>query len=257
MIAYKLDPKHRERADANLKLAFPDWSDAKRHETVKEVFRHFGRMAGDFARTPLRTRQELLDSAELDGIENIEAAVSQGKGVLAVTCHLGNWERFGHIAVASGYPLSVVARDANQSGVQERLQQLREFNGMKVIARGRAMREILQSLKNKEVVALLPDQNSGECYVPFFGKPAGTVMGPAILHLRTGAPLLPAYCLRTGTGSYRMTVKPPIDTSDCDGDPAAITAKVNLAIENAVREAPEQYLWMHDRWKEARLNGLL
>lgn len=257
MLYYRLDKKHRERAHANLELAFPEWTSEERHRVAIESFRHYGRIGGDFFRSPLRTNQEVLDSAEVEGWENFYAAEAKERGVLVITAHLGNFERFAQFCHATGRNITVVARDANQPGIQERIMAIRNKTGIEFISRGDAARPMLVKLKRKELVGLLPDQNSTECFVPFFGQPAGTVLGPAVIHQRTGAPILPAFCIRTGPGKYRISIHPPIDLENTEENAEAIMAEVNAAIEREIRRAPEQYLWMHDRWKSARRRGML
>lgn len=254
---YRLDRKHRERCLSNLSLAFPEMTDVERRALSRQVFLHFGRVAADFLRSPIRTDREVLDSTEIEGREIIETAESADRGIIAVTAHFGNWERFAHWCTATGRPIAVVAREANQSDVQERMQAIRERNGMVVLPRGNAARAILKRLRHRELIGILPDQNTDEAFVPFFGKPTGTVLGPAVLHQRTGAVLLPAFYARVGVGRYRLILLPLVDPENEEKDPVAIMAQVNAALESVIRRYPEQWLWVHDRWKEARLKGLL
>ena len=257
MLFYRLDRKHRERTYSNLRFAFPEWDEAKVDETAKNVFRHFGMVAGDFLRSSIRTNEDVLPSAELIGTEHLDVALRQETGVLAITGHFGNWERIAHWGTASGYPMTVVARPVDDDGLEAKLNAIREKAGVKVVTRGNAVRSMIAELRQNRVVAVLPDQNSDECFVPFFGHPTGTVMGPAVLHLRTGAALLPAFGVRTGVGKYQIILQPCINVDRSETDPEAITTQVNAAIEAIVRQYPEQYLWMHDRWKSARRAGLL
>ena len=254
-LAFRLISSRRKKTIANLKLAFPEWTDQKCYETARKTFRHFGLITADFMRTPLRSNQELLDNMEIVGFEHFEAAEAVGKGVIACTAHLGNWERFGHWVTASGRHIAVVARDANQGEIQDRVSKLRDLTGITVLSRGDSARPILSKLRKKEIIGILPDQNSDESFSPFFGKPAGTVLGPAVLHQRTGAVLLPAYCVRIGPGKYRIVLKEPVDIENTMESPEAIMGQLNLVLESVIREYPEQWLWLHDRWKSAhRLN---
>ena len=151
----------------------------------------------------------------------------------------------------------MVARDANQSAVQERVGRIRAASRVTVISRGDSAREIIKRLRRNEVIGILPDQNSEECFVPYFGKPCGSVLGPAVLHLRTGAALVCAFCVRLGPGKYRVVIRPQINADNSIKDPVEIMAQVQAQIESVVREYPEQWLWMHDRWKSARQAGML
>jgi Kdo2-lipid IVA lauroyltransferase/acyltransferase len=255
-VLYKLDKKHRQRTQANLKLAFPEWTDQKREETALEVYRHFGRITADFMRTPLRTIEEVA-SAEVVGREHLDAAYALGKGVLIITAHYGNWERFAHWFHSQGLTLNVVARDANQGNVTKKLTELRNQAGAAVMARGNSARAILTKLKQGELVGILNDQNAGDVFVPFFGKMCGTVLGPAVMHLRTGAPLIPCYFTRLGPGKYRAEFFEPVKAEDYDKDQERITIRLNEVLESVIRQHPEQWLWLHDRWKSARQRGLL
>jgi len=255
MVLYRLDKKHRRRTQANLQMAFPEWNEQKVHDTALEVYRHFGRVTADFLRTPLRTVEE-VNSAEVVGREHLEAAHALGKGVLIITAHYGNWERFAHWFTVNGYTLNVVARDANQGLVTEKMTALRNKAGAAVLSRGNAARAILGKLKTGDLVGILNDQNNGDCFVPFFGKPCGTALGPAVLHLRTGAPLIPSYFTRLGPGKYRAEFHAPVLGDDFDRDEIKITTRLNEILESVVRQHPEQWLWLHDRWKSARLRGL-
>ena len=256
-LAFRVLRSRRQRAISNLQLAYPEWSDAKRNEVARGVFRHFGLITADFMRTPLRTTEELLANMEIEGFEHYEAAAAIGKGIIACTAHLGNWERFGHWLIATGRQISVVARDANQGEIQDRVAKIRDLTGVIVLSRGDSARPILVKLKRKEIVGILPDQNSEESFAPFFGKPAGTVLGPAVLHMRTGAVLLPAYCVRVGPGKYRVVLREPIDIDNSMANAEEIMAKLNAVLESVIREYPDQWLWLHDRWKSARKRNLL
>jgi KDO2-lipid IV(A) lauroyltransferase len=256
-LIYRLDGKRRKRAMSNLELAFPTWTVEQRVDLTRRMFEHFGIVAADFFRTPLRTNEELLANTEVEGIEHYESAHAMGRGIIACTGHFGNWERFGHWLMATGRTIAVVARDANQSEIQQRVSRIRSSSGVEVISRGDSAREIIKRLRRNEIIGILPDQNSEETYVPFFGKTCGAVLGPAVLHMRTGAPLVPAYCLRLGPGKYRVVICPPIDLMAQEKDANALTAQINAVLESVIREYPEQWLWMHDRWKSARRAGLL
>jgi KDO2-lipid IV(A) lauroyltransferase len=256
-LAFRALKSRRNRTISNLALAYPEWTDRQRFDTARKVFRHFGLVTADFMRTPLRTNEELLSNMEVEGFEHFEKALSVQKGIIACTAHLGNWERFGHWMIATGRDISVVARDANQGAIQERVSTIRNMTGITVLSRGDSARPILVKLKRKEVVGILPDQNSAECFVPFFGKQCGTVLGPAVLHQRTGAVLLPAYCVRTGPGKYKVVLREPVDFENVIDKPEEVMRQLNAVLESVIREYPEQWLWMHDRWKNARKRNLL
>ena len=255
-LLYRVDKKHRLRTHANLEVAFPEWTDSYRNEMVLKVYEHFGIMTADFMRTTKRSTQELLDSVELIGYENYEEANARGKGVLFCTAHFGNWERAGHFFHAKGNQLSVVAREANQGLVEQRVGELRKSAGLNVLYRGNDAREMLKRLRSNETLAILPDQNSDEVFIKFFGHPAGSAIGPAKLHIKTGAAIIPCYMVRIGPGKYRGIAEPLIDPEGTNTNVEDLTQAISQSLENIIRQYPEQYLWLHDRWKSARRRGL-
>ena len=254
---YVLDRKHRRRTRKNLAMAFPEWTDTQVHSTSQQVFRHFGRVAGDFMRSSERTNEEVLASIEVEGIEHLEEAEAMNHGVLMITGHIGNWERYAHWVVAAGRQLTVVARDANQEGIQSHLLRMRESVGVEVLSRGNTARQALVRLKRNERIGILADQSSYDCFVPFFGFPCGTVTGPAVLHKRTGAAICPCFCIWQDYNRYKVFAMPLIDPGNLEEDVEKLTATLNGALESVIREHPTQWLWMHDRWKSARRRGLL
>jgi KDO2-lipid IV(A) lauroyltransferase len=257
-LIHRFSKKHRLRTLANLELAFPEMAPAEREALAVKVFEHFGRVAADFLRTTLRTREDVLASTTVEGREYLDEAMAKGKGVLVVTAHFGNWERGGHWLTCQGHAMSVVARDANDNDLNNLVNDLRRSSGVEVISRGNAARPILHLLRKNGIVAILPDQNSGESYVPFFGKLAGTVQGPAVLALRSGAPLLPVFCLMAAPGKLHIIIRKPLEPEEGCEDPVdSLTRGINLALEETIRLYPDQYLWLHDRWKSARRRGLL
>lgn len=260
LIAHALDAKHRERARANLRMVFPDWSEAKVKCVARACFAHFGKTAARFLRAPALSREEVLASVRCDGLQLIQDALGEGKGAILITAHIGNWERMAHYFALNGIPLSVIARDANDQVSNQVVNRTRHSQGVEVYPRGTAARRVLRDLQKNRCVGILPDQNAQQAFVPFFGIPAGTVLGPAMFHLHTGAPILTTFCIEKEDGSYEVKVarlELPERTGDREKDAAAIMERINLAIEQIVREYPEQWLWLHDRWRSARKEGLI
>jgi KDO2-lipid IV(A) lauroyltransferase len=256
-LVYRLDKKHRQRTRANLRMAFPGWSEQEVVDASREVWQHYGRVTADFLRSPDRSHQDVLAGTDVEGVENLTAADALGKGVILVSAHYGNWERVAHWFVAAGYPITVVARDANQSAVNDRIMAIRSAAGLELLSRGSAARAILVKLKRQERVALLADQNAGDMFVPFFGKPCGTVTGPAVLSLRTGAPIVPIYASWIGPGRVRLSIMPALKPAEGVEPVESLTTQLCESLESIVRKHPTQWLWMHDRWKSARQAGLL
>jgi KDO2-lipid IV(A) lauroyltransferase len=257
-LLYRVDKKHRERTISNLRMVYPELGEAEVVAMSRRVYEHFGLITADFLRSPIRPVDEVMSNMEWpEAIPQRHAElIEYGKGMIYATCHLGNWERFAQWATGMQVDLAVVARDPDASALSGIILEMRERTGVQVLSQGTAARKILTRLRNNQAIALLPDQNDDECFVPFFGYPAGTVLGPGVLQLRTGAPIVPACCVRIGVGRYRSLIGETIWPEE--GQTAEqVMAKVNLGIEALVRQYPDQYLWMHDRWKSARRRGLL
>lgn len=257
-LGYRFGKKHRTRALANLEMVFPNLSSQDREALAKRCFEHFGMLAADFLRTDHRTQEEVVESLEIEGWEHAEAALAADRGIIGITGHIGNWERFGAFVASRGMPLHVVQRDANDPGLNQEMTRMREKAGLIVLSRGNAARAMLEAIRNKKLVAVLADQNCSESFVPFFGFPTGTVLGPAVMHKRTGAPLLPSYCVRTGPNRYKIIFHELLTPDLTEEDPLiGLTKAMNQSLERIITEYPEQWLWLHDRWKSARRKGLI
>jgi KDO2-lipid IV(A) lauroyltransferase len=255
-----ISKKYRERTIKNLRLAFPSWSDEEIRRTAIGVFEHFGKTTARFFGGGKDTAEEILASVRFNGMDAVDRALERGKGILAITAHFGNWERMAEAIALKGYKISVVARDANEVRTTKIVNDVRKGRGIDVFSRGKAARELLRRLKANEIVGILTDQNTREIMVPFFGMPAGTNEGPAVIHMLTGAPLFTAFAAELEDGTYSVDVEPlqiPEPTGDREADVKAIMVSVNSKIEEAVRKHPEQWLWMHDRWRWARELGLM
>lgn len=254
----RLVRKRRERVLGNLRLAFPEWTDERRNAVALQTFEHFGKLMADFLRADRRDPLERAAQTRFHGLEHLTRAIEAGKGALLVAGHFGNWERMGEIGRATGRPLSVVVRDANNPAMNAEVDRLRRASGFETISRGNAARFILQKLRANELVGILCDQNTDEAFVPFFGKPCGTVVGPATLGKRTGAPLIPVYPLWREDGTVDVYIEPPLEPLEGYDDPIlGMTAAIAASLEARIRQHPAQYLWLHDRWKSARQRGML
>lgn len=255
-LGHRLSRRRREVALANLRASYPEWTEEQCKKVVRGVYSHFGRSFAEFVRASTISPAQLKRLVNVEGISHLDTALAQQKGVLIITAHIGNWEMTArYIATVLQLPLCVVARDTDDPETTAIVNDLRARGGYEVYSRGNAARHILSALKHNKLIALLPDQNAADVFVPFFGRPCGSVTGPAVLHLRTGAPLLPAFSVRRPDGTHCLEIYPPIEytpTGSHNEDVKSIMGLVHAEIERQVRRYPDQWLWLHDRWRTAR-----
>jgi KDO2-lipid IV(A) lauroyltransferase len=204
---------------------------------------------------------EFLGRITVEGREHLDRAMAAHGRVLAVTGHLGNWEILSVASRLTPYPLAVVVRPLDARWLNPIAERLRLRTGVELIGKRGALRPILAALSRGGMVGILLDQNTARAegvFVPFFGRLASTSRSVALLALRTGAPVVPIFARREAHGRHRVIVKPPLDPpkrGDRDLAIAELTARCTAAIEAAIREAPEQWLWIHNRWRTRPLGG--
>lgn len=254
-LAYRVSKRYRNVADKNLRIAYGDALSARQRQTIiRGVFQHFARATVEFLASGALTGERLRALAPTDSFAPMHALLARGKGLLFVTAHLGNWELMARRIVQEGGSLLVVARQSDDAALNEVTDTLRGQGGYRVHPRGASPRALLQHLRAGGVIGILPDQKSEDVFVPFFGQPTGTVAGPAVLALKTGAPILTGFCARQPNGTYRVEFGPEIDTTptgDTEADSARIMTDINQALEDAIRRHPSQWLWLHDRWRSS------
>lgn len=251
---YRLSKRYRDVAIKNLTAVYgSEWSEEKIRSTAREVFCHFAREAMQFFRVLAMSRDQVDACVELENRRFLDEALAEGKGCIIITAHYGNWEMFARKLAISGYKVNVIARDSDDPGITGITTRIRESGGYRVFDKDQPVIGAYRALKGNEILGILPDQNdSGGIFVDFFGRPAATATGPAVLALKSGARIVPAFCERTSEGKYKSILYPALEfspTGDAEADTAELMRLVNLAIENAVRRNPSQWLWLHDRWK--------
>lgn len=257
----RLDRRHLRIAEENLARAFPDWDGRRRRSAALGVYTHFGRTLLDILWMAGRDREEILRLVDVEGAEHVEAARAAGRGALLVTAHIGNWELHG---AAHGWlfgPIGVVARPLDNPALDRRLCDFRRRPGNTVVYKRRALPVVLGLLRDNRGVAVLIDQNvqPGEgVFVDFFGRDAATTTVAAALALKTGCALIPTHTELGDDGRYRLVYEPPL-ALPAAGDRAAVqrrlTQDLTSAIERWVRRRPEQWLWLHRRWKTQPQGG--
>ncbi|MBV9848723.1 MAG: lysophospholipid acyltransferase family protein [Armatimonadetes bacterium] len=259
-LGYHVAVRYRRVANANLRHAYGDaLSDRERQALIKRVFQSFGRALMEFLKAPSMSPSQIKKIVKADSYARVEAVLARGKGMILLAAHFGNWELLARRAALEGYEFAVVARQSHDPEFNQITDSLRANGGYTVLPRGGSPRAILQRLRRNGIVAILPDQKSEDVFVPFFGRLAGTVAGPAVLSLKTGAGIIPMFCPRQPDGSYRVEILPEIDTTpsgDTDADIHRIMADITHVIEEMVRRYPDQWLWLHDRWRVPPPAGL-
>jgi Kdo2-lipid IVA lauroyltransferase/acyltransferase len=254
-------PKLKKTAEFNLRLAFPEWTEAQRRLTLKKMTRNLGWMAAEFARMPSYTKENIESVVILDGHENFLAGHNRGKGVLYLTGHIGAWELSSFAHAWYGFPLHYMARPLDNKPLDEMVNRYRGLSGNKPIFKNESARVMLRILKEAGTVGILADQNTmpGEgVFVDFFGTPACTTTGIARVALHTDAAVVPGYAYwDENLRKYRLRFEPPVElvrTGDAERDVVENTQRFAKVIEEIVRKYPEQWVWIHARWK-ARPKG--
>jgi len=240
----------------NLTMAYPEMSGAQRRCIVRGVFTSLGRQLAELCQFPRYTRQNVEEVVIYDGLENYERAYARGKGVLFLTAHFGGWELSAFAHSLYGHWLHVVMRPMDNPYLDRLLQSYRGMHGNKVVPKDDFVRGLLAAMKAGETVGILMDTNMTPrqgVFVDFFGIPACTASGLARIALRTDAAVVPGFTIwDESLGKYRLRFDPAMElvrTGDLEADIIANTQKFTQVIEEYVRKYPDQWLWIHRRWK--------
>jgi len=255
-LLFRLRPKLRKTAEFNLRLAFPEWADAERKDVTHKMVRNLGRMAAEFARLPKLTKENIAELVVLDGHENFLEGHRRGKGVLYLTGHIGGWELSSFAHALYGYPLHYMARPLDNPRLDALVNQYRCASGNRPIFKNESARTMLKILKESGTVGILADQNTqpaeGE-FVDFFGKAACTTTGIARVALHTDAAVVPGFAYwDESIRKYRLRFEPPVElvrSGDAERDVFENTKKFAKVIEQIIRKYPDQWVWVHARWK--------
>ena len=248
-------PKLRRTGERNLELAFPNLSAGERRRLLRGAFENLGRLLAMFSRFP--NRGDVLKSLiECEGLEHLQAAKQQQRGVILFTGHLGAWELSSFGLSLFGYPLSFLVRQIDNPKIEAIVDRARRSRGNRTIDKTSAAREMLQVLRDGGTLGILVDLNTLDreaIFVDFFGRPASTTFIVAKLALRTGAEVLPVFA---PWDQERKRIKLIIDeplrierTGDEDENVRRLTQEYTRVVEDYVRRYPDQWLWIHRRWK--------
>jgi Kdo2-lipid IVA lauroyltransferase/acyltransferase len=243
-------PRRRAVTLENLRRAFgTERSASQLRRLGRRSFQHVGMNVVEACVFFFRPPSVLLSRVDLNGLEHLKGA--SDKGVLLLTAHYGNWELLAAAHTLSDFSLSVVVRPLDDPLLDRLVERFRRRSGVELISKRRGLGGILEALRRGRMVGVLLDQNAARAegvFAPFFGIPASTSKSLALISLRTGAPVVPVFIRRARDGRHQVEVEPAI-ASPPDRSIASYTALFNRSIEGAIRKAPEQWFWMHDRWK--------
>lgn len=221
---------------------------------AREAYRNFGRMTFEYARFPRLTKREVDATVRVTGGEHLSDALAGGKGAILVAAHFGNWELAAALAMM-GYPVSFLVGEQHNTLVDGLMNRLRRRFGVETIPLTGSLRGVFRALRANRIVAMLSDQDAGKrgVFVDFFGRPASTPYGPARFAAATGAPLIPGVAVRHPGGRHELVVSPPVSPVPAGTPPedaaCVLTQAYTRVFEDFIRRHPDQYFWMHRRWK--------
>src|SRR5688572_9026586 len=253
---YVVDVFHRRIALANLASAFPTRSAAERQAIARTMFAHFGRLLLELMKFGTLSESQMRERIEVEGVERVQQAYQQGRGVLYFTGHFGYWEMQAVAHPLHFRSVSVLARPLDNPYLHEMLERIRTCTGNSVIYRQGAIRKVMRELAANRGVAFLIDQHlhsADAVYVDFFDRPAATTSALAALALRTGAPVIPVFALPLPGGRYRFIYERPVPPPREDSADAVreFTQRCTDVLEMYVRRDPALWLWMHRRWRDS------
>jgi Kdo2-lipid IVA lauroyltransferase/acyltransferase len=234
----------------NLQLAYPDKSPRERSHIVDGVFASIARLLAAFARFPVLNTRNISKWIRYEGLEHYQEAKARGRGVLFATAHMGNWElsAFAHAFMTE--PMNIVVRPLDNAPMDALVERYRQASGNRIISKRDAARGILRALHNNEAVGILIDQNTTPAegvFVDFFGRKACAGSAFAKIAARTGAAVIPGFAIWSqAERRYVLRFYPPVPIG---GDALEDTQRIHAVLEAVIREDPDQWLWIHRRWK--------
>ena len=254
---HAVDKRHRKVALENIRLAFGDrYNEEQRKRLVFDVYHHFCKMFIEMMFIPRKLhKQNWKKYAQLSNATGASRAIMEGRPIIVVTGHFGNWEMAGVWLAAFGLRTFTIARDIDNPYLDKFLRQFRQWTGQTMLSKNGDIDKIQKVLENRGVLVTLADQSAGErgYFVDFFGRPASTHKSIAVLSMRYDAQVVVGYAFRDSKNfHYTIECSQVLDPRDYESIPNGtfkLTEDFTRLLENAVRKAPEQYFWVHNRWK--------
>ena len=255
-LGFAATPRLRRVGLRNLELAFPAKPEAERETILRAMYRQLGWQLAEFCHMPGYSLERANQCIRYEGLEHYLAAKQRGKGVLVLTGHLGAWELSSFYHSLAGYPMGMVIRKLDNPWVNRFVNEIRTQHGNRVLPKDDFARGLIAAMRAGETVGVLMDTNMTPpqgVFVDFFGRVACTASGVARVALRTGAAVVPGFLVwEPAEKKYVLHFLPElplVDTGDTERDAIANTQMFTNALENVIRQYPDQWLWVHRRWK--------
>lgn len=256
ILIYYIDFPHRRIVIRNLKFAYPEWADEEVCRVSRKVFRNLGITILEILQMAFFSKEDFLRNIRIKGEEHLLNAVESGKGVIIISAHLGNWEAASLFSPCYfGYPVTVVVRKIESEIINRWILKLRTRFGNSRIDKEGALPEMMQTLRSGKILAMLIDQGTTKSEgveLLFYGKKVTVTPAAAMLALRCKSPVLPVFCIREEDQKLAIIIEPPVQlvrTNDLRDDLKSNTQIMTDVMEKAVRKYPDQWLWLHKRWK--------
>jgi len=253
-LAFRILKIRRDVALENLKIAFPEKSDSERIEIAYGSYKHFALMILEFMRLIRWTPEQLKKMVQFESVEILEKLIEENKGIIINSAHFGNWEISVSYFSEFWMPTTGVQQKQKNPYIDKRMAAHRNRWGMQIIYSRGAVKNSLKALEQKRMLGLLGDQDGGVngIFVPFFGKMASTPPGPALIRVKSQAPIVFVYAIRVGRFKFRIGIE-PLNIEDnfelTEENLKSITRAYLEILEKYIQKYPEQYFWMHRRWK--------
>lgn len=257
ILIYNIDVRHRRIVRRNLSFVYPEWPAEKVKETSRRIFENLGITLLEICQMTCFSGDNIIKKVKIRGEEHLLDAMQNHKGVVLISAHIGNWEivpLFWPLYFKT--PITVVARELEHKIIDRWIYGLRSRFGSTVIYKDVAMPEMIRTLRQDKTIAILIDQGTRSSLgvkIKFFNKFVTATSGAALLAMRCKSPVVPGFCIRNEDGTFTLNLEKPLflkRTGDLSADLKSNTQIMTDAIEEAVRKNPEQWFWVHKRWRK-------
>lgn len=254
ILAYRFASQQRNIAFEHIQFAL-GISDKNTSKTIiKNCFAHLGKTVVEFMLFPRMNSKQIQKSVRFKGVQHAENALAEGKGAIILTGHFGNWELLAASISTAISPLTPIVRELRSPRLNTLVSKYREKAGYSTIDRNTGVRQALRCLRNNNLLGIVADVDTSVngVFVDFFGRAAYTPYSPIAFALKTGAAILPTFIIRQPDGTHQAIIEPPLTLERCDDKEKELvinTQKYTKIIESYIRKYPEQWIWMHKRWK--------